>query len=39
MGSAQARLDKRTGQVLRRAGLILVTLDSDQAGGKEAWGF
>lgn len=39
MGSAQIRPDQRTDKVLREADLILVALDSDQAGGKEAWGF
>jgi DNA primase len=39
MGSAQARPDKRTDQVLRNTELILVALDSDEPGGKEAWGF
>lgn len=39
MGSAQIRPDQKTEKVLREADLILVALDSDQAGGKEAWGF
>ncbi|MBI4768146.1 MAG: zinc-binding protein [Deltaproteobacteria bacterium] len=39
MGSAQIRPDQKTDKVLRKADLILVSLDSDQAGGREAWGF
>jgi DNA primase len=39
MGSAQIRPDQKTDKVLREADLIQVSLDSDQAGGKEAWGF
>jgi DNA primase len=39
LGSAQMRPDQKTERALRAADLILVALDSDQAGGKEAWGF
>ena len=39
LGNAQARPDQETDRTLRAAGLILVSLDSDTAGGKEAWGF
>ena len=39
LGNAQARPDAETHQALKEAGLILVSLDSDQAGAREAWGF
>ena len=39
LGNAQARPGAGTDKALREAALILVALDSDQAGGKEAWGF
>ena len=39
MGNASNRPDQETDQALREAGLILVSLDSDQAGATEAWGF
>jgi DNA primase len=37
MGNAQTRPDAETHQTLRAAGLILVALDTDQAGAREAW--
>jgi DNA primase len=37
LGSAQARPDGDTHQILRATGLILVSLDSDAAGAREAW--
>ena len=37
LGSAQARPDVETDRALKEAGLILVALDSDQAGAKESW--
>jgi DNA primase len=37
MGNAQARPDAETHQALKEAGLILIALDSDQAGAREAW--
>jgi DNA primase len=39
MGSAQIRPDLKTDEALKEADLILVALDSDQAGKKESWGF
>lgn len=39
LGNAQARPDRETDLTLKKAGLILVSLDSDQAGAKEARGF
>jgi hypothetical protein len=39
MGSAQARPDQETHRLLTGAGLILVSLDSDAAGAREAWGW
>ena len=37
LGSAVTRPDLRTADLLRRAALILVALDYDEAGGREAW--
>lgn len=37
MGSAQNRPDVTTDQILKQAEIILVSLDSDQAGAKESW--
>ena len=37
LGSAQARPDKETHEVLNKAETILVALDTDQAGAKESW--
>jgi DNA primase len=37
MGNAQTRPDEETHQLLKEAGLILVSLDSDAAGAREAW--
>jgi DNA primase len=39
LGSNTTRPDAETDQALREAGLILVSLDSDGAGAREAWGF
>jgi hypothetical protein len=39
MGSAQARPDRITHEVLTKAETILVALDSDDAGAKVAWSF
>jgi DNA primase len=39
LGNAQTRPDIETDRALKEAGLILVALDSDQAGAKEVWGF
>jgi len=39
LGSAQIRPDLETDRALRAAGVILVSLDSDDAGAKEAWGW
>ena len=39
MGSASNRPDQETDRTLRAAGVVLVSLDSDAAGAKEAWGF
>ncbi|MEW6187696.1 MAG: primase-helicase zinc-binding domain-containing protein [Thermodesulfobacteriota bacterium] len=37
LGNAQARPDIEADRVLKEVGLILVSLDSDRAGAKEAW--
>ena len=37
LGNAQARPDREAADLLQRSGLILVCLDADQAGAKEAW--
>ena len=37
LGSAQMRPDTATTEILRRAETVLVSLDSDEAGGKESW--
>ena len=37
LGNAQAKPDKDTTKILRQAEVILVSLDSDEAGIKEAW--
>jgi DNA primase len=37
LGNAQARPDQATTELLQAAGVVLVALDSDQAGAKEAW--
>jgi hypothetical protein len=37
LGSAQTRPDAETDKAIREADLILIALDSDQAGTKEAW--
>jgi DNA primase len=37
LGNAQARPDQTTTELLQAAGVVLVALDSDQAGAKEAW--
>jgi len=37
LGSATNRPDDETDRALKEAGLILVALDSDEAGAKEAW--
>jgi DNA primase len=37
LGNAQARPDQRTAELLGRCQLILVALDTDQAGAQEAW--
>jgi len=39
LGSAQVRPDKAISARLKKAGVILVALDSDEAGAKEAWGW
>lgn len=39
MGNAQSRPDQETHQLLKAARLILVSLDTDAAGAKEAWGW
>lgn len=39
LGSVSAKPDATTHDVLKRAGLILVSLDSDKAGAKAAWGW
>jgi hypothetical protein len=39
LGNAQARPDRAAADLLKQARLILVGLDSDQAGAKEAWGW
>jgi hypothetical protein len=39
MGNAQTRPDAETDQALKAADLLLIALDSDAAGAKEAWGF
>jgi hypothetical protein len=39
MGNAQARPDLETDRALRAAGLILVSLDTDATGAREAWGW
>jgi len=39
LGNAQARPDAETDRTLKAAGLLLIALDSDGAGAKEAWGF
>ena len=39
LGSVSARPDAPTHEALMRAGLILVSLDSDEAGAKAAWGW
>ena len=39
MGSAQARPDTRTHEALKGAELVLVSLDSDEAGAKASWRF
>ena len=39
LGSAQAKLDLETHDLLLKADLILVALDSDDAGAKAAWSF
>jgi hypothetical protein len=37
LGNAQARPDREAAALLNRTRLILVSLDADQAGAKEAW--
>ena len=37
LGSAQSRPDIETDEILRQSELILVSLDSDEAGAREAW--
>ena len=39
LGSAQGKPDTRTHEALKAAELILVSLDSDNAGAKAAWSF
>ena len=39
LGSAQAKPDKKTHEILKRASLILVALDADEAGAKASWSF
>lgn len=39
LGAAQVRPDVDTDRALRAAGLILVALDADEAGARQAWGF
>ncbi len=39
LGSAQAKPDTRTDALLKAAGIILIALDTDVAGGKAAWSF
>lgn len=39
LGNAQARPDRETAEMLKQARLILVALDADRTGAKEAWGW
>jgi hypothetical protein len=39
MGSAQAKPDRITHEALTRAAVVLVALDSDDAGAKASWAF
>lgn len=39
LGSSEVRPDLETFEALRGAGAVFVALDSDQAGGKAAWGW
>jgi len=39
MGSAQAKPDSRTDRILNSAEIILLSLDTDEAGAKAAWDF
>jgi hypothetical protein len=39
LGSSSIRPDSHTAAVLEKAGVVLVALDSDEAGGKAAWGW
>lgn len=39
LGNAQTRPDIETDRTLKEADLILIALDSDEAGAREAWGF
>ena len=39
LGSAQAKPDQKTHDLLQKADLILVALDADDAGVKAAWGW
>lgn len=39
LGNAQAKPDRITHEALTRATVILVSLDTDTAGAKAAWGF
>lgn len=37
LGNAQTRPDQKTAELLRCSGVVLVSLDSDDPGAKEAW--